>query len=66
VKIKTQSMPMSVCRPIGTNEEESWNMISHDIEGYCFEVLNSTSVTGFALSDSLAAEAGSHYQKLYA
>lgn len=66
VKIKTQSMPMSVCRPVNKNDDESWKMISNDKKGCCFEVINASDVTGFALSDSLAADAGSRYQKLYA
>lgn len=66
VKIKTQSMPMSVCRPVNKIEEESWQMVSHDNTGCYFEMLHSSNVIGFALSDALAAEAGSRYQKLYA
>ena len=66
IKIKTQSMPMSVCRPIGSIESDSLQMISNDKAGCHFEILDSSNVVGFALSDSLAAEAGSRYQKLNA
>ena len=41
-------------------------MVSHDNTGCYFEMLHSSNVIGFALSDALAAEAGSRYQKLYA
>lgn len=64
VKIKTQTMPMSVCRPAGNIKDEAWQMISNDKEGCHFEMLNAINVIGFALSDSLASDAGSHYRKL--
>lgn len=64
VKIKTQTMPMSVCRPAGNIEEEAWQMVSNDKEGCHFEMLNAVNVIGFALSDSLASDAGSYYRKL--
>lgn len=64
VKIKTQSMPMSVCRPSNKIEDEAWQMISNNKEGCHFEILNASNVIGFALSDSLASEAGSYHRKL--
>ena len=64
VKIKTQSMPMSVCRPSNKIEDEAWQLISNNKEGCHFEILNDSNVIGFALSDSLASEAGHHHRKL--
>jgi len=64
VKIKTQSMPMSVCRPSNKIEDEAWQLISNNKEGCHFEILKNSNVIGFALSDSLASEAGRHHRKL--
>jgi rubredoxin-NAD+ reductase len=64
VKIKTQSMPMSICRPSNKIKDEAWQLISNNKEGCHFEMLNASNVIGFALSDSLASEAGSYYRKL--
>ncbi len=63
VKIKTLSMPMSVCRPEENINDDAWRMISKDETGSHFEILDNTNVTGFALSDLLASEAGRHYYK---
>ena len=64
VKIKTQSMPMSVCRPASQYEGEEWQMISNNKEGCYFEIVNESNIIGFALSDSLASEAASFHRKL--
>lgn len=64
VKIKTQTMPMSICRPTGKIDEAAWEIVTDDKEGYHFEIHSAKNVTGFALSDSLASEAGSFYRKL--
>lgn len=64
VKVKTQTMPISVCRPEGNIEESAWQMVSHNEAGSCFEIHNAMKVIGFALSDNLASEAASHYRKL--
>lgn len=64
VKIKTQTMPMSICRPTGNIDEEAWEIVTNNKEGCHFEIHNAKNVTGFALSDSLAAEAGSFYRRL--
>ena len=64
VKIKTRSMPMSVCRPVGNIKDDAWQMISNDKDGCHFEMHNALNIIGFALSDSLASDAGSHYRKL--
>lgn len=64
VKIKTQTMPMSICRPSGNLDEEAWEIVTNNTEGCHFEIHNAQTVTGFALSDSLASEAGNFYRKL--
>ncbi len=64
VKIKTQSMPMSVCKPSGRIRDEAWQMISNDQSGSHFEILDASNMIGFALSDSLVSEAGSYHRRL--
>ena len=64
VKIKTQSMPISICRSENKDEGETWQMISNNKEGCYFEMINDSNVIGFALSDSLASDAGSFHRKL--
>jgi len=64
VKIKTQSMPMSVCRPENKIDSEAWEMITNNKEGCHFEIVSESNVIGFALSDSLASAAGSFHRKL--
>lgn len=64
VKIKTQSMPMSVCRPAGNIDDAAWQFVSNDEGGCHFEIVNDTTIVGFALSDALSSDAGSHYRKL--
>jgi rubredoxin-NAD+ reductase len=64
VKIKTQSMPMSVCRPAGNVDDAAWQFVSNDVGGCHFEMVNDTTIVGFALSDALSSDAGSHYRKL--
>lgn len=64
VKIKTQTMPMTVCRPVSTNKEEVWQMISNNQDGCHFDMLNDRNLIGFALSDVLASDASSYYRKL--
>jgi len=64
VKIKTQTMPMTVCRPVSTDKEEVWQMISNNQNGCYFNMLNDNNLIGFALSDVLASDASNYYQKL--
>lgn len=64
VKIKTQSMPISVCRPTGVVADEVWKMISHNDKGCHFEIQAASHTIGFALSDSLASQGGSYYREL--
>jgi rubredoxin-NAD+ reductase len=64
VKIKTQTMPMSICRPSGNLDEEAWEIVTNNTEGCHFEIHSAKNVTGFALSDALASEAGNFYRKL--
>jgi len=64
VKIKTQSMPMSVCRPAGDIADETWKMVCNDKMGGHFEILKESNVIGFALSDSLSLDAGNFYRNI--
>jgi rubredoxin-NAD+ reductase len=64
VKVKTQSMPMSICRPAGSVAEDAWHMVSNDNGGCHFEILSGDNVIGFALSDGHASDAGSHYRRI--
>ncbi len=65
VKVKTLSMPISVCRPRSLNGADVWQMIEHNQQGYHFEITaQNNNVIGFALSDALASDAGTHYRKM--
>jgi rubredoxin-NAD+ reductase len=64
VKVKTQTMPMSICRPAGNIAEETWRMVSNDEGGCHFEIVSGDNVIGFALSDGQASDAGSHYRRI--
>lgn len=65
VKVKTLSMPISVCRPRSVNGADVWQMIEHNQQGYHFEITaQNNNVIGFALSDALASDAGTHYRKM--
>ncbi len=67
VKVKTSSMPMSICRPAGTVVDGAWRMVSNEEETGChFEMLDDDHVVGFALSDALASEANSYYRRMNA
>jgi rubredoxin---NAD+ reductase len=64
VKVKTQSMPISVCRPRGEIANDAWQMVGNDQRGYHFEINQATNVVGFALSDAMASDAGDHYRRI--
>jgi rubredoxin---NAD+ reductase len=65
VKVKTLSMPISVCRPRGELDNKVWRMIDHNQDGYHFEITaQDNNVIGFALSDAMASDAGTHYRKM--
>lgn len=63
VKVKTQSMPISICSPV-IGEGQEWTFVSKDDRGLHYEISSATTVIGFALSDELAAHAGDHYRKI--
>jgi len=65
VKIKTQSMPMTVCRPVSSDDEE-WQMVTNNKDGCHFDMVNENNLIGFALSDVLSSDATSYYRKLNA
>ncbi len=64
VKVKTQSMPISVCRPRGEITNDAWKLIENEERGYHFEINQATNVVGFALSDAMASDAGDHYRRI--
>ncbi len=64
VKVKTQSMPISVCRPRGEIATDAWKMVENEKRGYHFEINQATNVVGFALSDAMASDAGDHYRRI--
>lgn len=64
IKVKTLSMPISVCRPVGKLDESAWQFVSNDDQGCHFEIAENTNVIGFALSDARSSDAGSHYRRL--
>lgn len=66
IKVKTLSMPISVCKPAMKVEGENWQLVTDDKKGSYYEMLNADNLVGFALSDSLASDAGNYYQRLQA
>lgn len=64
VKVKTQSMPISICSPFHHASDESWKQVNSVRPGLHFEIASESNVVGFALSDELASTAGDHYRKL--
>ena len=63
VKVKTPSLPLSICRPALANDIE-WTVVSKQSEGGHFELRKGENVLGFALSGKLASGAGSIYKQL--
>lgn len=63
IKVKTPSLPMSICRP--TNEQETkWTPILSEGDNEYFELRQGELLLGFALSGKKASEAGGVYQQL--
>jgi rubredoxin-NAD+ reductase len=63
VKVKTPSLPMSVCRPNG-NSEGRWVTVSEDGAGCHLEYRQIDRVSGFALCGNKASDATSVYRSL--
>jgi len=63
VKVKTPSLPLSICRPTEVNGIE-WTIVSEQTKGEYFELRKGESIVGFALSGKLASDAGSIYKQL--
>ena len=64
VKVKTPSLPISVCRPVGPVDEARWVAVEDNGEGMHFEIPGEGTIAGFALSGPLAAQAGGFYRRL--
>jgi len=66
VKVKTPSMPISVCRPSGPIADDAWVAVDDPDDGLHFEIRSDKTIAGFVLSGTLASKAGGHYQRLRA
>jgi len=64
VKVKTPSMPISVCRPSGPIADDAWIAIDDPDDGLHFEIRSDKTIAGFVLSGTLASKAGGHYQRM--
>lgn len=64
VKVKTPSLPISVCRPAGPVDDAAWVPVESDGDGMHFEIPGPNTISGFVLSGSLAAQAGGYYRRL--
>lgn len=62
VKVKTPSLPLSICRPKHLNGME-W-ISTEESHGDHFELREGKNVLGFALSGKMASEAGGIYRQL--
>jgi len=64
VKVKTPSLPLSVCRPAHASEKGSWVTISEDTAGCYLEYREIDRVSGFALCGAKASSAMTIYRRL--
>lgn len=64
VKVKTPTMPISVCRPAGKIDDDAWVAVDQGAAGLHFELPGTQTIAGFALSGALASQAGGHYRRL--
>lgn len=64
IKIKTPSLPLSICRPVNSDEREDWTMVNEQPDGCHLEIQRDDSILGFALCGDIASEAGGLYKKL--
>jgi rubredoxin-NAD+ reductase len=65
VKVKTPSIPLSICRPAHL-ETTAWEMVEQSEHGSHYELRQGANLIGFALSGDLASEAGGIYRQLVA
>jgi rubredoxin-NAD+ reductase len=65
VKVKTPSIPLSICRPAHL-EDFQWTTVMESAEGSHYELRNGHVLIGFALSGELASEAGGIYRQIIA
>jgi rubredoxin-NAD+ reductase len=64
VRIKTPSLPLSVCRPSQANDEATWVTISSDDSGCYLEYQATDRISGFAVCGSKAADSMKMYRSL--
>lgn len=64
VKVKTPTMPISVCRPAGVVSDDDWVAIEEKGSSLHFEIAGADTIAGFALAGDLASQAGGHYRRL--
>lgn len=64
VKVKTPSLPISVCRPAGPVDDTRWVAVEDGEQGMHFEIPGEGTIAGFALSGPLAAQAGGFYRRV--
>jgi rubredoxin-NAD+ reductase len=64
VKVKTPSLPLSVCRPSRPDADGSWVTVSTDDEGCYLEYRQTDRVSGFALCGSKASDAMRVYRQI--
>lgn len=66
VKIKTPTLPLSVCRPAERIENEDWTAVESNPDSCHLEIRRDNTIVGFALCGSIASEAGGIYKKVQA
>jgi rubredoxin-NAD+ reductase len=64
VKVKTPSLPISVCRPAGPLDDARWVAVEGDEQGMHFEIPGEGTIAGFVLTGALAGQAGGFYRRL--
>lgn len=64
IKVKTPSLPISVCRPAGHVEDADWVAVEQQGDGQHFELPGAKTIEGFALSGRLASLAGGQYRRV--
>lgn len=65
VKVKTPSIPLSICRPSHV-ETTGWEKVEESEHGSHYELRDGMTLIGFALSGEMASEAGGIYRQLVA
>ncbi len=64
VKVKTPTMPISVCKPSGAVADDDWVAIEENGDSLHFEIAGPDTIAGFALAGDVASQAGGHYRRL--